>query len=242
MTVVPDAWLTAAMGRPSFAVHAANAQPADVVQALGAHEAPARAFYFAKVPALELEMVKALEGAGFAVVETSLQFQRPIASGSRPPVPNGVTVSACEPRWKSAVLDIAEHAFRYSRFHVDSCVGHDTANDVKRQWIESYVEGRRGDALLVAHQDDRVLGFNAMLVAERPDHAAAVIDLIAVAPGDQQRGIGGVMIEAAARQYQSRCASLEVGTQAANIPSVRLYERLGFRLVRSQFVLHRHVL
>ena len=242
MTIVSDAWLTATMGRPSFAVHAAHAAPADVVKALGAHQPPARAFYFAKVPALELEMVKALEGAGFAVVETSLLFERSIASDSGRPVRDSLTVSAYEPRWKNAVLDIAERAFRYSRFHVDSLVGLDTANHVKRTWIESYVDGRRGDTLLVAHHDGRVLGFNAMLVAERPDHAAAVIDLIAVAPGDQQRGIGGVMIEAAARHYQSRCTSLEVGTQAANVPSVRLYERLGFRLVRSQFVLHRHVL
>jgi ribosomal protein S18 acetylase RimI-like enzyme len=37
-----------------------------------------------------------------------------------------------------------------------------------------------------------------------------------------------------------RPAAIVVGTQAANIPSVRLYESLGFRLRSSQYVLHHH--
>ena len=34
---------------------------------------------------------------------------------------------------------------------------------------------------------------------------------------------------------------LIVGTQVANVPSVQLYESLGFRLKSSQYVLHMHV-
>ena len=70
-----------------------------------------------------------------------------------------------------------------------------------------------------------------------------MIDLIAVATGDQQRGIGGVMIEAACAALPvSAARSLEVGTQAANIPSVRLYERSVSAWFAPSFVLHRHVL
>jgi RimJ/RimL family protein N-acetyltransferase len=32
-----------------------------------------------------------------------------------------------------------------------------------------------------------------------------------------------------------------VGTQIANLPSIRLYEKLGFSLVKSAYVMHRHV-
>ena len=39
---------------------------------------------------------------------------------------------------------------------------------------------------------------------------------------------------------QRRPRGLRVGTQAANTPSVRLYESLGFRLSQAQFVLHHH--
>jgi hypothetical protein len=37
-----------------------------------------------------------------------------------------------------------------------------------------------------------------------------------------------------------RPEGFRVGTQAANAPSVRLYESLGFRFRDAQFVLHHH--
>ncbi len=46
------------------------------------------------------------------------------------------------------------------------------------------------------------------------------------------------MIGRAARTMAA--AELVVGTQAANTPSVRLYEGLGFRLTSAQLVLHHH--
>jgi hypothetical protein len=33
---------------------------------------------------------------------------------------------------------------------------------------------------------------------------------------------------------------MRVGTQIANIPSLRLYERLGFTMAESAYVLHAH--
>jgi GNAT superfamily N-acetyltransferase len=238
VTITPDAWLTETLGRPAYAVHA-PASAAQLLDALQAHQSTADAFYFAKVPVLNVDAVKALEGAGFSTVETTLAFSRPSGLPVAP-APPGVAVSLLQPRWNTDVLDIAESAFKYTRFHVDARVGLSTANRVKRAWIQSYIDGRRGDALFVAHDGDRVLGFNAMLVADRPGEPAAVIDLIAVHPDHQQRGIGIALIAAAIVHYQARCPVVEVSTQASNIPSVRLYESLGFRLIRSTFVLHRH--
>jgi hypothetical protein len=48
------------------------------------------------------------------------------------------------------------------------------------------------------------------------------------------------MTAAFVEHYRGRGALL-VGTQVANIPSVRLYERMGFSLSSSQYVLHLHV-
>jgi ribosomal protein S18 acetylase RimI-like enzyme len=239
MIVAADAWLTRTLGRPSFVVHAAAAPPAALLEALAAHTAAPDAFYFAKVPVLNVDAVKALECAGFSVVETSLTFSR---SSDAPPAsaPGGVAVGPLQPQWREGALDIAGSAFKYTRFHVDPKVGLVPAHRLKREWIQSYVNGTRGDALLVAHDGNRVLGFSAMLTIDRADQPAAVIDLIAVHPDYQQRGIGVALIEAGARHYQSRYPSIEVTTQASNIPSVRLYERVGFRLIRSTFVLHRH--
>jgi dTDP-4-amino-4,6-dideoxy-D-galactose acyltransferase len=233
--ISPDTWLSEQLERPAFAVAMANATPAAIAAAFASHVSPAGAFYTAKIGVLDLELAAALTAVGFSLVETSLQFEKPIDRHA--PV---AQVGICRPQWREAVLDIAERAFRFTRFHVDPEIHRSAANRVKREWIQSYVDGRRGDALLVAHDGDAVLGFNAMLVSDRPAGSVAVIDLIGVHPDHQQRGIGRLLIDGALHHYQDRCRSLEVGTQASNIPSVRLYERAGFRLIRSGYVFHRH--
>ena len=233
--IQPDSWLSEQLGRPAFTAVTAGARPADIRPAFASHQAPAAAFYTAKVGVLDTAALEALTAEGFTVIETSLTFERPIDRHA--PVER---VSVCQPPWHRAVLDIAEHAFRYSRFHVDPKIDRLAADRIKREWIQSYVEGRRGDTLLVAHDRGIVVGFNAMLVADRPSGPVAVIDLIGVHPDHQRRGVGRLLIDGALHHYQERCRSLEVGTQASNIPSVRLYESAGFRLTRSGFVLHRH--
>lgn len=235
MMISPDAWLSEQLARPAFVVSAGGAAAADIAAAFASHQSPKDAFYTAKVGVLELAAVEALAQENFVAVETSLTFGRPIERHA--PVSH---VGVCEPQWRDAALDIAEHAFRFSRFHVDRKIGAASANRVKREWIASYVGGRRGDALLVARDGDAVVGFNAMLVSNRPSGPVAVIDLIGVHPAHQKRGVGRRLIDGALHHYQDRCSSIEVTTQAANVPSVRLYERMGFRLLRSVFVLHRH--
>ena len=231
----PDSWLSEKLGRPAFTVMAATASPADIRAAFAAHQSPDGAFYTAKIGMLELPVVEALTAERFSVIETSLTLERSIDRHA------AVTqVDVCQPAWRAAVLDIAEHTFPYSRFHVDPRIDRLAANRIKREWIQSYLDSRRGDLLLVAHENGTVVGFNAMLVADRSSGPVAVIDLIGVHPEHQRRGIGRLLVDGALHHYQERCRSMEVGTQASNIPSVRLYEALGFRLIRSGFVLHRH--
>ena len=167
------------------------------------------------------------------MVDTNVVFDL-----SRPPLgvvaaAPDVTVGDAAPEQKEAVLAIAGSAFRYSRFHLDPRVPAELANRIKRDWVANYFAKQRGDRLLVASRGGRPVGFLAALRAER----TAVIDLIAVAGGEQRRGVGEALVGAFARAYADAAARI-VGTQVANIPSVRFYEKLGFSLKQSQYVLH----
>jgi GNAT superfamily N-acetyltransferase len=243
MRIEHDRWLSTTLARPAFSVHPTpDVDPAEAALTVQTHAAgQAGTFYFAKVPILDVTTVGAFTSVGFCVIETSLVFILPMASLQL--YPGGceaLDVSDFEARWQRGVLDVAGSCFRYSRFHVDPAFGKPLGDHVKREWIRSYVEGKRGDRLLVAHSGGSVVGFAAMMLAGRESGSAAVIDLIGVRAEQQQRGVGRLLVQAAAAVYASRCVTLEVGTQASNVPSVRLYERLGFRLVRSGFVLHLH--
>jgi ribosomal protein S18 acetylase RimI-like enzyme len=163
-------------------------------------------------------------------------------AGPRPRAPEGrgIEVHECTSDDVPAVLDIAGAAFKFTRFHLDPAVPATMAHAIKREWIANYAKKKRGDRLFVAMLDGRPAGFNATLTTESGGKRSAVIDLIAVASHAQRRGVGEALVGAFFEHYRGY-DTLVVGTQVANVPSVRLYEKLGFRLTKSHYVLHKHV-
>lgn len=224
-----DEWLTEVMRRHVFRVQGSgDAAPIE------AHvRDQARAFYFAKVATDRVFDVQALAALGFVVVDTNVTFELV----TEIPLSTEIEVVELAPEATAdadAALAIAGSAFRYSRFHLDPLVGLDLAHHVKREWIANYVKRVRGEPLLVARTAGRVVGFLAPIVA----HGTAVIDLVAVATDANGRGVGSALCAAFAHRY--RGMPRIVGTQIANVPSIRLYTKLGFVLSKSSYVLHLH--
>ena len=101
--------------------------------------------------------------------------------------------------------------------------------------MANYFSGKRGDSLVVGEAGGVAAGFLLLLQSDEK----LVIDLIAVAEDHRGAGIGRGMIAFAAASFP-QLKTMQVGTQIANIPSIRLYERLGFRMVDAQHILHCH--
>ncbi|MFT3694655.1 MAG: GNAT family N-acetyltransferase [Kofleriaceae bacterium] len=217
-----DAWLSEVMARPVFRVDG-NGSAAELPDDVG--------FYFAKVPTDRIADVTALTAKGFQLVDTAVTFELT----HEVTVTSSVDVRECSDADAAAVLDIAGSAFRYSRFHLDPAVGQEMAHHVKREWIANYVKKVRGDALLVGFLDGKPAGFLAALVS----HGTAAIDLVAVATSAHGKGVGSALCAAFAKRYAGM--PRVVGTQVVNVPSIRMYTKLGYELARSQYVLHRHV-
>lgn len=227
MSIERDAWLTGALGRDAFHVD-------------GVDQPNGPGFYFSKVDTVDIARVRALSQLGFIVVDVNMTFAVAPKELVEFTTGDGLVVEAFRSRDSDAILEIAGSCFRYSRFHLDPLISPETAHTVKREWIRSYVNGNRGDRLFVARAGTRAVGFLAALKARRHDEPAAVIDLIGVAPQCQGKGIGRALVRQFADHYASSCERLVVGTQAANIPSIRLYERCGFRLAESAYIMHLH--
>ena len=254
---VEDAWLAAVCGHPVFAIEdlpgAGDRGPAWVppgsalattlVDAIVAHATDhAGALYYAKVPTHRVDVVRALGCAGLFVVDVGLTFARPAATAlPERPASGAVTVMPAVAGHHMDCLRLAGQAFDRSRFHLDPEMPRALADRIKQAWIASYVEGRRGEELLVALLEGRVVGFLAVLAARFRGAPSRVIDLLAVDPRLRGRGIGQALVRAFAERHAPRATHLVVGTQAANIPSIRLYEKLGFSLASSTHVLHMHV-
>lgn len=223
--VVEDAWLTGLFGRPVSRV-----EPGADVSTL-----PSPGFAYAKVPVSGVAEVSRLEAAGFRVVDVNMTFAR---EGGDVPAPAAAVVRV-DAALAPAVLDIAGGCFRYSRFHLDPRVDDALADRIKREWVRSYAEGRRGHSLWAVLDGGKPAGFLAVLTAESGGKTQAVIDLIGVAKASQGRGLGRDLTRFFIREFSAH-DELLVGTQAANAPSMRLYESCGFRASRAAYVLHRH--
>jgi ribosomal protein S18 acetylase RimI-like enzyme len=233
-----DRWLSEMISRPAFRVDARS----DIIDALVTEHARTRpgGFYFAKVPCKEVSTVRRLQSAGFFTCDTNVTFElwRDPLPGTG--LPAGAAVRPFEPRDLDDVLEVAGSAFVFSRFHLDPEFPVSLAHTVKREWVRSCCEGRRGDRVFVATVEDRAVGFLAALTVQGGGRGTAVIDLIGVDKRHRGARLGSALVEAFVQHYRPRCDSLLVGTQVANAPSVRLYERMGFSLLRSEYVLHKH--
>ena len=196
-------------------------------------------FYFAKLPVTAVGTVKNYTSGGLFVVDTGVTLE--MAAESTPEPGNAdVTVRPATVADHDAAQMVAGSAFTLSRFHLDPLFPLALANRIKREWIRSYCEGRRGDVLFVAFLGEKVVGFLAALKADAGANSAAVIDLVAVDASARGRGVGRALVAAFKNHYSGRVALLRVGTQIANSASLKLYRRCGFGFAEAAYVLHAH--
>ena len=225
-----DAWLGDILGRRAWLVAPQGATPMSELRK------PGLQFATAKVDAADTGAAAALQVSGFRVVDTALTLE------AESPAPGKISagVRFARPQDRSAVEAIAASAFRYSRFHLDPQIPKPLADKVKVAWAGNWFNGQRGDGMVVAEDGGEVAGFLLLIWA---GDARLVIDLIAVRAQSERKGLARAMIgfaQANGTGDARQPAGMVVGTQAANVPSVRLYESLGFRLRQAKFVLHHH--
>ncbi len=190
---------------------------------------------FTKVPPTENRLIRFLEEKRFRLVDTNLLFHKPVVlyEGTR----KDAVVRFAAPADEANAVSIARSSFIYSRFHLDSQIPKETADKIKAEWVGNYFRGQRGSRLVVAEEEGHVIGF--MLVLCDEERRLITIDLIATEKAHRQRGIAAEMVrfaEGAMQHYKE----ITVGTQLANMPSIKLYERLGFTLQSASYVFHYH--
>jgi dTDP-4-amino-4,6-dideoxy-D-galactose acyltransferase len=227
VTIAEDTWLTGVAGRPFWRV--GDDGPADVARHAAAHPG---SVYAARVDAADTARVAALEGIGFRVVDCGVTLTRPPLPA--PPDPPGVVAAA--PAHVEDVAAIGASAFATSRFHLDPRMPPGLADRIKAEWARNCAAGLRGAGTIVALREGRPAGFLAVLA----DGADRVIDLVAVAPAHRGRGVGRALVSAFIARWGPGARELRVGTQAANVASLRLYGSTGFRVSATAYALHLH--
>ena len=191
-------------------------------------------FVFSKVNTDRVEMWQCLENAGFRLIDTNVQFENNGDLIGENTWNKGVKVGFAEKKHKKAAGLIARNNFVYSRFHLDPKIDDKLANLLKQNWVENFFHGKRGDKMVIASLNDEPVGFLQLII----NNEDLIIDLIGVDKKVQGLGVASAMIQFT-HQNVEYC-QIKVGTQIGNLPSIRLYHKLGFKIASSDYVFHYH--
>ena len=177
----------------------------------------------------DLSSIHALEEAGFELIDGLQTFSISL-SGNLAAPPRDTRLF--QPRDLPEVSEIARTAFVFDRFHTDPALPAGVGDQSNENWTRNCCLGIAADAVVVAAVDGRVASYAAC--REDRDAGYGMIVLVATAEWARRRGAGRSASSAALRWFAARGLRIvEVGTQLHNMPAARLYENLGFRLVRT---------
>lgn len=232
-----DQWLSDVLEMPCFRMNdLPEGASSEAVAAAMAAAAPAgRAFFAVKESTEDVRAIEALVQVGFNVADVGVTL---VHNGDvmDARVADGVTVDNASESDEADIVDVAGRCFVYSRFHADRRIGAERADRIKREWARNSCRGRAA-MVYVARRDGDAAGFLAVMKRG----GEAVIDLIGVDAKHQGQGVGRSLSLRFIREWRGRADRLLVGTQASNIPALRLYESLGFRTSETSYALHAHL-
>lgn len=192
---------------------------------------------FVRVNTQDTETLFALLKCGFYITDCLVTFSLDL-QGYIPRSVKEVTIyeRIDDEKKVSQIKEISKSSFKYDRFHSDPNLPKEKSDELNSVWAENDVRGRSLVTLL-KERGNSILGF--VTINKKDDHHA-YIDLIAVRENCRGQGIGSALVDASLNWLKEQgFKTVTVGTQIANVPAIRLYERRGFLLTHSQYSFHK---
>lgn len=204
-----------------------------------------------RVDCEELAIQRALCAEGFFTVGQSVKLAQPCSrlditrlqsdtSGQN--TATAVFVRDFAPPDLEALQRIATASHEYSHFFNDPRLAERGVERLFPAWVEKCCRGVAA-AVLVVERGGEILGFATLLLneglARHTGKRGGVVDFIAVAPEAQGQGIGKRLLAASLKWLCERADYIEVRTELANFPAVRLYRSFGLELVSADVGFHR---
>jgi ribosomal protein S18 acetylase RimI-like enzyme len=196
---------------------------------------------YIKISTSSVEEIKRVENLGFNLVDTNILLCWKNKIGFvKSSIPHHYSTRLSRPTDRDQLGSIAQHNFRFSRFHLDPKVSKIKADRVKKAWVQNFFEGDRGDYMIVSCFKDQPVGFTQIVIKSDSE---LIIDLICVDSQHHGVGLASAMISFLINKIAPSLPDIKdvlVGTQISNLPSLSLYQKLGFKIISSDYVFHYH--
>lgn len=232
-----DRWLEGILKRNVFRLDFINAPllniSEDELRNLRAAMSKKPVFIYTKISPGDIETIKFLHKEGFYLVDTNILLEKPV--DKRKKCNEEHIIRYADRADREGTVLVAANSFDFSRFHLDISFTRKEADLIKAEWADNYFKGNRGDYMIVAEVPGKITAF-LQLIGKNDQ---LIIDLIAVDRLYRRQGVAQELI----RFAESSCQGFNkvfVGTQIANIPSIRCYQNIGFNVCSAQYVFHFH--
>ena len=187
----------------------------------------------------------AFENAGFRLIDVSLKFTRPLPY-------EGDAANVSDGGWKlrPARAEDSQWMRELGGGHAATHFLNDPGLPAQRTrklfaaWVERCAQGLAYRIYVLEDVQGRRCGFVIYLRNARFARAVGrrplILDYVLLPPEMRGRGLGPWLIEESLRQEGSGDFDFcELRTSQHNYPAIACYEKLGFRLCATDFVLHR---
>lgn len=172
--------------------------------------------------------VRLAEDAGFRFMDirSTLEIAR-LNPPALPMLSEGVHLRMGQASDFEPLRYVARDSYTQTRFFSDPRFSHAQCADLYETWLRRSLLEQWADGVVVAEVDGVPMGYvTGHLDAQ---HQRARIGLVGVHEATRGRSVGAAMLAKTLQWFhEAGMTSVEVTTQARNIPAQRLYQRAGF--------------
>tara|TARA_Y100000741_G_C18142817_1_gene513845 strand:+ start:82 stop:786 length:705 start_codon:yes stop_codon:yes gene_type:complete len=124
-----------------------------------------------------------------------------------------------------------------SRFFNDLSLPSNFRKTYRAKWLLNFFKKKRGDILIVAYKNKKIMGFILMLKKS----FGLQIDLIVSSKNYQNKKVGTSLINYVNNNFLKNNDIIKTGTQLDNINANRIYRKLGFiKNKNTSYIYHIH--
>ena len=190
-------------------------------------------FITAKINAQKINVANVCFRNHGILIDTELTYQKTKHEQlEKMSLPKGFAIYKHDRYWNESLLELT-NTLTHSRFFMDKNIDVSTAQKLWNQSIFNNCNGR-ANYTVVCFDKDRPIGI--MNIFEKDE--TSDIFLIAVLPSYQNMGLGKAMVHFYENNLDPKITKLTVETQLINYQAQYFYIRLGYKNVRSKYIIH----
>jgi len=233
MSIYKDIWLSDLIGKDVFSIESSSL---DELKKINTNIK--NSFIFSKLQFERKNDLQWFFNNDFRLIDINVTLEMPIHKIDSNKLYKKYSYEKVSSNNLIRAQSIAKNAFIYDRFHSDPEIDNHIASNIKSEWVKSYLDGNRGDLGIVStNSDGSLTGFLLIILQNK----TCIIDLIAVDSLFRGMGVASYLISLIPTLFQNiGLENVKVGTQLSNINSIALYNKMGFRIVSQNFMLHKH--